>query len=312
MSRERLIPLETMEKDYYLDDRNDWFSDGERENSESSDDGDDGKEFLRSSGKFSGCRSAPCKKLSRKDEFESDMDDELDNDFVTFTAKIFTPSGKRNVATLKEDISDPSKFILTEKSSFDDENNLLRKAVNKIGESTEKEVVEFYDSEEDEDNELWVRHHREQLKIIKPRNKNESDFGEDNQINEKVNRDSETDAVLSCPACMSLLTRDCQKHEFYHNQYRAIFVENCDVIENEVLFLPQSRKNERKARKNTAGIRPNAVVSPGDVLNIPKEDLFHPVHCSVCQTKIGVYDCEEASMVSGSYATIALEIAHEI
>lgn len=105
--------------------------------------------------------------------------------------------------------------------------------------------------------------------------------------------------------------------------FRAIFVENCHVVKNEVLFLPQSGKNRRKARKNALGVilvqnfqcflqkytilldycqnflksflgvKPNTVVDPANIALLPKEDLFHPVLCSVCATNIGVYNYEE-------------------
>ncbi|VDO72762.1 unnamed protein product, partial [Onchocerca flexuosa] len=176
------------------------------------------------------------------------------------------------------------------RSSFDDDNNLLRKASNKVANASKNEAVEFYDSDEDEDNECWVRHHREQLKIVKPSNSSSS---EDRRTKQEKDQDHETDAVLSCPACMSLLTRDCQRHELYHNQYRAIFVENCSVVEDEVLFLPQSGKNKQKARKNAAGIKPNTIVDPASITKFPKEDLFHPVRCNICATNVGVYDYEE-------------------
>lgn len=38
-----------------------------------------------------------------------------------------------------------------------------------------------------------------------------------------------SDAVLSCPGCFTMLCLDCQKHDKYHNQYRAMFVVNCQV-----------------------------------------------------------------------------------
>jgi len=33
-----------------------------------------------------------------------------------------------------------------------------------------------------------------------------------------------SDAVLSCPCCFHILCMDCQRHEKYSNQYRAMFV----------------------------------------------------------------------------------------
>ncbi|KAM3718293.1 E2F-associated phosphoprotein [Dirofilaria immitis] len=336
MESERLEPLETLEKDYYLGERNGWYSDGEQRDSESSD--DELREQLRELAGMR-CKSRKEKqheKMQKKDKFELDMDNELSGNFVAHASKIFSSSSKENSGNLEIDdenemdaessgsktVKDetiansdvasstnrdssnkPAKSVTFEKqpdkhmnveqssrSSFDDDNNLLRKASNKVANAAKNETVEFYDSDEDEDNERWVRHHREQMKIIKSLN---SSSEEDGKTKQKKDEDHETDAVLSCPACMSLLTRDCQRHELYHNQYRAVFVENCSVVENEVLFLPQSGKNKQKARKNAAGIKPNAVVDPANVTTLPKEDLFHPVLCSICATNVGVYDYEE-------------------
>uniref|UniRef100_A0A915PWA5 E2F-associated phosphoprotein n=1 Tax=Setaria digitata TaxID=48799 RepID=A0A915PWA5_9BILA len=328
MNIERLEPLEALEKDYYLGERNGWYSDVEQRDSESSDD-----ELREKLSELAGVRCDLKKKQHekpKKDEFESDMDDELSESFVAHASKMFSPPKEGNILRIGNEIdemeaesngqktlanegvassaksqnsSDKStKSVFfenqsdsftdigqTEKSSFDDEDNLLRKAVNKATRVIKNEAVEFYDSEEDEDNEHWVHYHREQLKIVKSFN---SSFKENEKMDGKsVNH--ETDAALSCPACMSLLTRDCQRHELYRNQYRAIFVENCNVVRNEMLFLPQSGKNKRKSRKNAAGIKPNSSVDPGDVATLPKEDLFHPVLCSICSTNVGVYDYEE-------------------
>ncbi len=61
------------------------------------------------------------------------------------------------------------------------------------------------------------------------------------------------DAVLSCPACMTLLTRDCQQHAIYKDQYRAMFVENCNVQTDETLFMPTSGAKKDLKRKKVKG-----------------------------------------------------------
>ena len=38
-----------------------------------------------------------------------------------------------------------------------------------------------------------------------------------------------SDAVLSCPCCFNIVCMDCQRHERYHNQYRAMFVMSIEV-----------------------------------------------------------------------------------
>ncbi|KAL3995454.1 E2F-associated phosphofamily protein [Acanthocheilonema viteae] len=338
MDNRRLEPLEALEKDYYLDERNGWYSDGEQRDSESSDD-----ELREQLQKLTGmqCESRKRKqheKVNERDKFELDMDVELSENFVAHTSRIFSSLEKGNAENLEignenemdaessgsktvhneakaksndysnvisstsnKNSSDKSvksvtfenqlnKSEYSSRCSFSDDSNLLHKALNKVAKAAKNEAVEFYDSDEDEDNERWVRHHREQLKIVKSLSNSSK---EDKRTKQKRNQDHETDAVLSCPACMSLLTRDCQRHDFYLNQYRAVFVENCNVVKNEVLFLPLSGKNKRKARKNAAGVKPNAIVDPANTAMLPKEDLFHPVLCSVCATNVGVCNYEE-------------------
>eukprot|EP00985_Skeletonema_marinoi_P027162 scaffold21860_cov117-Skeletonema_marinoi.AAC.1 len=38
-----------------------------------------------------------------------------------------------------------------------------------------------------------------------------------------------SDAILSCPRCFNVVCMDCQQHERYSNQYRAMFVMNIGV-----------------------------------------------------------------------------------
>ncbi|VDD87166.1 unnamed protein product [Enterobius vermicularis] len=153
-------------------------------------------------------------------------------------------------------------------------------------------MPDFYDPEEDEDNEHWVQQHRERLKIIPP-SAGDADGGCKSGTEDYCSY--QTDAVLSCPACMSLLTRDCQRHEFYKNQYRAIFVENCKVVTDKLLFLPQQdqKKKRRRSKKDDKGPKPREYVVPSDLTGIPKEDLFYPVQCSVCSLNVGVFDHDE-------------------
>jgi len=98
---------------------------------------------------------------------------------------------------------------------------------------------------------------------------------------------------------------DCQRHEIYKTQYRAMFVMNCDVKREELLFQPKSKKRGGgKKRKGDAlstlksGERLNASDYDAATLedikkNSAPEDLFYPVVCNVCKTEVGVYDSDE-------------------
>ncbi|KAK3747137.1 hypothetical protein QZH41_015126, partial [Actinostola sp. cb2023] len=86
----------------------------------------------------------------------------------------------------------------------------------------------FYDPNMDDNDEKWVTKQRQMNSIIEKSKKNKA------QSNLKSNRDvskpPSSDAILSCPACLTMLCIDCQRHDTYKNQYRAMFVMNCSVV----------------------------------------------------------------------------------
>jgi hypothetical protein len=46
-----------------------------------------------------------------------------------------------------------------------------------------------------------------------------------------------SDAVLSCPACFGMICLDCQRHESFGNQWRAMFAQNVRVLTIQLLSL---------------------------------------------------------------------------
>jgi hypothetical protein len=117
-----LRPLERLEKDYYLGDKGGWYSDGENRDSDrlisllifgnlpfspfSSDD-----EVQKKFAAIAGVKLCSSKKraVNRKDEFESDMDGELDaafskhtNDLVSVSTVAAQPSSSGVDETAKK------------------------------------------------------------------------------------------------------------------------------------------------------------------------------------------------------------------
>lgn len=127
----------------------------------------------------------------------------------------------------------------------------------------------LYDPDMDDDDEKWINEKRRAY--IFPCNKSENP-------NDKVKPLPNSDAVLNCPACLSLLCLDCQRHEIYKSQYRAMFVSNCNIISNEILKYPNKKKLAKKRRDDTKS----------DI-----GDAYNPVRCSVCNTEVAVYDKDE-------------------
>eukprot|EP00775_Hariotina_reticulata_P011192 gene11192-11342_t len=98
-----------------------------------------------------------------------------------------------------------------------------------------------------------------------------------------------TDAILSCPGCFTTLCIDCQQHEVYHTQYRAMLTINCEVkhdqlMRSEVQPSKQKRRGKRKAADSEA--QPESQQDK-------QEDMLHPVLCAVCGTQVGAQDAEE-------------------
>ncbi|KAI3949853.1 hypothetical protein MKW92_003317 [Papaver armeniacum] len=117
---------------------------------------------------------------------------------------------------------------------------------------------EFYDPKLDIKDELWVQ-------------------------KERKGRDS--DAVLTCPACFTTLCLECQRHEKYLTQYRAIFVVNCKIKINQVLRPSnQKPKTSKKRGRDRGGV---------DEVGASNKETFKPVCCVVCSTEVGVIDEDE-------------------
>ncbi|GIM06548.1 hypothetical protein Vretimale_10840, partial [Volvox reticuliferus] len=75
-----------------------------------------------------------------------------------------------------------------------------------VGSGMQQEPDPFYDEAADDEDAAWAERQRE---------------------------GRVSDAVLSCPGCFTTLCIDCQRHEKYHHQYRAMFVMNCTIDEDE-------------------------------------------------------------------------------
>ncbi|EDQ91654.1 uncharacterized protein MONBRDRAFT_14587, partial [Monosiga brevicollis MX1] len=128
----------------------------------------------------------------------------------------------------------------------------------------------FYDPDLDDDNQRWLT---EQRTANLP-------FGQ--------SRSSATSSclILNCPACMTTLCLDCQAHEAYTNQFRAMFVLNCRVDTTQV----QEKDASGKRTANAAHAAQSPVQASGAA---HMEDDFHPVHCTECNTIVAMYDLDE-------------------
>lgn len=122
----------------------------------------------------------------------------------------------------------------------------------------------YYDNQRDEKDEKWT----------------------DKHITGGIDR-SMSDAVLNCPSCFVLLCVDCQRHEKYSDQYRAMFVANCKVN-----YYPQFIYNRKQ--RNTKRLK--AKWEREEVENTSlylREELFCSVVCANCEIEVAVFDSNE-------------------
>ncbi|GAX19040.1 hypothetical protein FisN_8Hu263 [Fistulifera solaris] len=142
------------------------------------------------------------------------------------------------------------------------------------------ETDDLYDENADDEDEAYVYSHLrsgveesvriqqstqiQELKVLKPRN---------------------SDAILSCPCCFLIVCMDCQRHERYPNQFRAMFVMNIAVKWDHRLVYDE-RQNmliEYNAPENTATQKTSN----------ENEEIYYTVCCANCTTTVAALDMED-------------------
>ncbi|KAL3049766.1 hypothetical protein OYC64_009091 [Pagothenia borchgrevinki] len=152
----------------------------------------------------------------------------------------------------------------------------------------------LYDPEEDDRDQAWVDARRTQYTGRK-----RASAASRSQARRGPGARS-SDAVLNCPACMTTLCLDCQRHDKYQTQYRAMFVMNCIVKRDEVLRYKIQQDLKRGKRKRRRGQRAETETeSIADETPEPQpagmnsEEVYHPVWCTECSTEVAVFDKDE-------------------
>merc|ERR1712126_521804 len=97
----------------------------------------------------------------------------------------------------------------------------------------------LYDPQKDEEDQVWVDDVRRSYQMA---GKKPTLPG--------VQKLPNSDAVLNCPACFTVLCLDCQRHEIYRTQYRAMFVMNCSVNTSVKMKFPLKAKKSGKKSKS--------------------------------------------------------------
>ena len=115
----------------------------------------------------------------------------------------------------------------------------------------------LYDEHADSEDEAWVQRHILNMRVQ-----------DDNGLKPSERDD---DHSVSCPCCFRMLSMQCQAHEKFEGQFRAILVNNCRVIEGERLVV------EEEGRKICAEER----------------DVYRAVACANCGTEVAVLDQDD-------------------
>ncbi|XP_023234732.1 E2F-associated phosphoprotein-like isoform X2 [Centruroides sculpturatus] len=210
--------------------------------------------------------------VNESSEEESDNSESSDDELQTFIREEYGIKKENNIhdfenemeEELNKQIKNAEETIMNknlEQSSIINDHS-DDKVLGKNGKSTSPSNDDLlYDPNMDDDDQVWIDNQR---RLYTFPNCN-------NNCNQKPLPNS--DAVLNCPACLSLLCLDCQRHEIYKSQYRAMFVKNCSVDTSQKLYYPI------KGKKKTA--------------NQNMQDEYYSVNCSICKTAVAVYDKDE-------------------
>ncbi|XP_046849846.1 E2F-associated phosphoprotein-like isoform X2 [Xenia sp. Carnegie-2017] len=236
---------------------------------------------------------------SDNDSFEKEMEMELNAGFADYSKHLFGTA----LQTIQNNGNDTGKNLNDEakkgikNATYDemyfssgdeeDENNVggfSSKSKERRTLKTDDELL--YDPKMDEDDLQWAMQQRNvgQSKDVKNKSnkkmKKNHDYG-------KRDKPSTSDAILSCPACLTTLCIDCQRHDTYKNQFRAMFVMNCKVLSHETLRY-EAKKQKRKGTKNFR----SKLRDTGSSLD-EQSELYNPVQCCSCNTEVAVFDKDE-------------------
>ncbi|CAG5866927.1 E2F-associated phosphoprotein [Menidia menidia] len=218
---------------------------------------------------------------SSGDEFEKEMEAELSNTVKALEGS-WGPAADLSVGPRSQDGEGTShlpKPQMYDDVYFDSDSEEEDTPSSSTGQRKRQRVILtndelFYDPEGDERDQAWVDAIR---------------YGSHKQSRAALQSQPQdlpkSDAILNCPACMTTLCLDCQRHEKYHTQYRAMFVMNCTIKSDEVLRYKNQREMKQRNRRSKKKMEVHG--------RMETEEVYHPVQCSECSTEVAMFDKEE-------------------
>jgi hypothetical protein len=112
-----------------------------------------------------------------------------------------------------------------------------------------------------------------------------------------------SDAVLSCPCCFNIVCMDCQRHQRYMNQFRAMYVMGISVDWHKILvyddvkqaLVPKIGHDHPEDLLHSAydGMIPHDLSGTPQLQLVPpttREGEFFSVECANCATQVAALD----------------------
>ena len=104
-------------------------------------------------------------------------------------------------------------------------------------------------------------------------------------------RAGKSDAHLSCPSCLISICIDCQAHASQENRWRALYVMNVCTDTKQIEPVRAQAQGKRRRGRQTP--------------HQDSSEVFYPVFCEVCDTKVGVRDSDGVYHFLGCVASLA-------
>jgi hypothetical protein len=161
----------------------------------------------------------------------------------------------------------------------------------KFDPSNPSNVDGFYDSNLDAEDEAYVyRNMRSGIKQNMTVIQNKT--GEKVAKNVSVYKPRDSDAQLQCPLCFQLVCMDCQRHERYFNQFRAMFVMGITVDWHSKLVYDESQQAlvSKSSDDDDSSTLP---LSCPEELTKHVDGEYFSVLCSNCGTQVAALDIKE-------------------
>lgn len=228
----------------------------------SSDEEDDNINLFIDSRKPVKTCSKPVPTNNEEDEFEKEMASELSATMDCLTTafskgkKDGVEAGPSRVESVKPQTKEPEEddsefyddvYFDSDDSDVEDSVTAEKKMPKPKTGREKRRILSndelFYDPQMDDRDQQWMDAKRRSYQIKKKRRGSNPGKGEPQPL-------PQSDAVLNCPACLTTLCMDCQRHAIYNNQYRAMFVFNCSVDWSEGLKFPTKGQKKKEFLKN--------------------------------------------------------------